>query len=83
MVIAHGQSLFPPHLVGRGITLLNIGTMGGGFVVQFVSGSIIDLFPQRRPGPIRWTHTGWCLRFQAALIAGQRLFLFLAVARAT
>ena len=34
VLIAHGKSLFPPHLLGRGITLLNIGTMGGVFVVQ-------------------------------------------------
>ena len=45
VVMAHGRSLVPPHLLGRTITLLNIGTMGGGFLVQFVSGAIIDLFP--------------------------------------
>ena len=45
VVMAHGRSLVPPHLLGRTITLLNIGTMGGGFLVQFVSGTIIDLFP--------------------------------------
>jgi hypothetical protein len=43
--MAHGRSLVPPHLLGRAMTLLNIGTMGGGFVVQFVSGALIDLFP--------------------------------------
>ena len=45
IVLAHGRSLVPPHLLGRCITLLNIGTMGGGFVVQFISGGVIDLFP--------------------------------------
>ena len=45
VVMAHGRSLVPPHLLGRTITLLNIGTMGGGFLVQFISGVIIDLFP--------------------------------------
>jgi MFS family permease len=44
LVMSHGRSLVPPHLLGRTITLLNIGTMGGGFLVQFVSGSIINLF---------------------------------------
>ena len=44
IVLAHGRSLVPPRLLGRTITLLNIGTMGGGFVVQFVSGAVIDLF---------------------------------------
>jgi len=45
VLMAHGRSLVAPHLLGRTITLLNIGTMGGGFLVQFVSGAIIDLFP--------------------------------------
>jgi MFS family permease len=45
VVLSHGRSLVPPHLLGRTITLLNIGTMGGGFLVQFVSGALIDLFP--------------------------------------
>jgi MFS family permease len=45
VVMSHGRSLVPPHLLGRAITLLNIGTMGGGFLVQFVSGALIDLFP--------------------------------------
>jgi MFS family permease len=45
VVLAHGRSLVPPHLLGRAITLLNIGTMGGGFVVQFISGAIIEMFP--------------------------------------
>ncbi len=45
VVMSHGRSLVPPHLLGRCITLLNIGTMGGGFLVQFVSGAVIGLFP--------------------------------------
>jgi MFS family permease len=44
VVMAHGRSLVPRHLLGRTITLLNIGTMGGGFLVQFVSGAVIGLF---------------------------------------
>jgi MFS family permease len=44
VVIAHGKSLFPRALVGRGMTLLNMGSMGGVFVTQTVSGLAIDLF---------------------------------------
>lgn len=44
VVIAHGKSLFPRKLVGRGMTLLNMGSMGGVFVSQSVSGLAIDLF---------------------------------------
>jgi MFS family permease len=45
LVMAQGKALLPPHLIGRGFTLLNIGTMGGGFLVQFISGAVINLFP--------------------------------------
>jgi predicted MFS family arabinose efflux permease len=44
VLIGHGRSLLPPRLIGRGMTLLNIGTMGGTFVVQLSSGALIDLF---------------------------------------
>jgi MFS family permease len=50
IVLAHGRSLVPPHLLGRTMTLLNIGTMGGGFVVQLVSGAVIDMFPTEANG---------------------------------
>ena len=49
VLIAHGKALFPPHLVGRALTLLNMGTMGGVFLVQIISGFVIGLFPDR-PG---------------------------------
>jgi hypothetical protein len=40
VLIAHGKSLFPAHLAGRGMTLMNIGTMGGVFVCQTITGFI-------------------------------------------
>ncbi len=45
VMIAHGKSLFPPHLAGRGMTLLNMGTMGGAFLSQTVTGFVINQFP--------------------------------------
>jgi MFS family permease len=45
VTLAHGRSLVPPRLLGRTMTLLNIGTMGGGFLAQLISGAVIDLFP--------------------------------------
>ena len=45
VVLAHGRSLLPTHLIGRGITFLNMGTIGGVFLSQLVSGAVIDLFP--------------------------------------
>ena len=45
VMIAHGKSLFPPHLVGRGMTILNMATMGGVFLSQTVTGFVINQFP--------------------------------------
>lgn len=44
VLIAHGKSLFEPRLVGRGITILNMGTMGGAFLTQALTGFVMDLF---------------------------------------
>jgi MFS family permease len=38
VILAHGKSLFPPDLTGRGMALLNMGTMSGSFITQWVSG---------------------------------------------
>jgi MFS family permease len=45
VLIAHGKSLFPPHLAGRGMTILNMATMGGAFLSQTVTGFVINQFP--------------------------------------
>ncbi len=37
-VVAHGRGFLPPHLMGRGVTLLNLFGMGGAGVIQFASG---------------------------------------------
>ena len=41
LVTGHGRHLFTPELVGRGITFLNIGTMGGVFMQQFFTGFVV------------------------------------------
>jgi len=38
IVISHGRSFLPPHLTGRGVTLMNLFGMGGAGVMQFLSG---------------------------------------------
>ena len=40
VVIAHARALFPPHLTGRGVTLMNLFGIGGVGLVQFASGRI-------------------------------------------
>lgn len=67
VLIAHGKSLFPPHLVGRGMTLMNMGTMGGVFVAQTVTGFLIDQFPPAGGGYALDAYRS-VFAFQAAVI---------------
>ncbi|HLT78988.1 MAG TPA: MFS transporter [Ferrovibrio sp.] len=41
MIFAHARSVFPPELVGRSMTTLNIGTMGGAAFQQIVTGYLM------------------------------------------
>jgi MFS family permease len=41
MVMAHGRALFPPHLVGRGVTLMNLFGIGAAGVAQVYSGHLM------------------------------------------
>ncbi len=45
IVTSHGRALFPDRLTGRGITLMNIATMGGVFVSQALTGLMVAQFP--------------------------------------
>lgn len=49
-ILAHGRAIFPSHLVGRGMTTLNVATMGGAAALQFLSGWVIGLFPRTPQG---------------------------------
>lgn len=42
VVIAHGRSFLPNHLLGRGVTLLNLFSVGGVGVMQFMSGGLFQ-----------------------------------------
>lgn len=42
VLIAHGRSFFPPHLMGRGVTLLNLFGIAGVGLGQFVTGRLYE-----------------------------------------
>jgi MFS family permease len=50
ILTAHGKSLFPAALTGRGITLMNIGTIGGAFLSQSVTGMLMDMVGRSESG---------------------------------
>ncbi|MGR3550668.1 MFS transporter [Pseudooceanicola sp.] len=42
VIMAHGRAFFPPHLVGRGVTMINLCGIGGAGVAQIITGRIYD-----------------------------------------
>ncbi|TDE37460.1 MFS transporter [Antarcticimicrobium sediminis] len=40
VIIAHGRAFIPAHLVGRGVTLLNLFVIGGVGLMQFITGRV-------------------------------------------
>lgn len=40
LLMAHGRAFFPPHLVGRGVTILNLFGIGGVGLFQMLSGRV-------------------------------------------
>jgi MFS family permease len=50
LLIAHGKALLASHQIGRGLTIFNVGSMGGTFLAQAYSGFVIGLFPAAADG---------------------------------
>ena len=42
LMMAHGRAFMPPHLTGRGITLLNFFSIGAVGLMQFGSGAVVE-----------------------------------------
>lgn len=73
MVVAHGRAFFPPHLVGRGVTLLNLFGIGAAGLAQVATGRIhAGLEAAGGAAP----YQGLFLFFAVALAAGLVVYLF-------
>lgn len=73
MVIAHGRAFFPPHLIGRGVTLLNLFGIAAVGLAQVVTGrihSFVDTPPASAPYQAIFGF------FAAALAAGLVIYAF-------
>lgn len=51
LLIAHGRAFMPPHLVGRGITFLNMVSIGGTGLLQFGSRPVFQ-WASAHAGPV-------------------------------
>ena len=75
LLMAHGRAFLPDHLLGRGITVLNFLFIGGGVVVQLVSGAAAQAMRDAgaQPGQI---YSAIHLGFAVALIAVTAIYAF-------
>lgn len=73
VIIAHGRSFFPPHLVGRGVTLMNLFGIGGAGLAQFASGRIHE---QMAPDGATQAYVAIFGFFGLMLLVGTLAYLF-------
>lgn len=73
VMIAHGRSFFPSHLLGRGVTLMNLFGIGGVGILQTLSGRVHRAVP---PIPPEAPYQAIFLIFGALLLAGCAIYLF-------
>lgn len=73
VIIAHGRAFFPPHLVGRGVTLMNLFGIGGVGVMQFASGRLHE---HMSGGPIAAPYAAIFAFFGLSLLLGTLIYLF-------
>ena len=74
MIIAHGRAFFPPHLAGRGVTLLNMFAIGGVGAVQFGTGPLHSAVAAQSGAAAAYA-TLFAV-FGGALVLGLGIYLF-------
>lgn len=73
VIVAHGASFAPPHLKGRGITLLNLASIGGVGLFQTYTGPLHDRFSSADPAT---GYTALFTFFALLVAAGLALYVF-------
>ena len=73
VLMAHGRSFVPDHLLGRGITLLNVLFIGGAGLLQPVSGAMMTAIQDR---PAAEAYANLHLLFGGLLLAGLAVYVF-------
>jgi MFS family permease len=73
VLMAHGRSFVPDHLLGRGITLLNVLFIGGAGVLQPLSGALMARMQDHPPAE---AYATLHLIFAGLLVAGLVIYLF-------
>jgi predicted MFS family arabinose efflux permease len=76
VLMAHGRSFYPPHLVGRGVTLMNLFAIGGVGVMQVATGRVFALAQEAGGGGPEAGYRVLFGFFAVTLVAGLVLYLF-------
>ena len=53
MVMAHGRAFLPPHLTGRGVSLINLFGIGGAGLMQIITGQSMYSYAWQPLPPLR------------------------------
>ena len=72
-MMAHGRSFYPPHLLGRGVTLMNLFGIGGVGIMQTVSSRVHATVS---PVPPEAPYQAIFLLFGGLLLAGCAVYVF-------
>jgi MFS family permease len=75
ILVAHGRSFFPEHLMGRGVTLVNLFAIGGVGVMQNLSAQIYDAKIIDAASPIV-SYNAVILLFSVTMLLGLAIYLF-------
>lgn len=73
VLMAHGRSFVPDHLLGRGITLLNVLFIGGAGVLQPLSGALMN---RLKDAPPEQAYATLHLIFAGLLVLGLLVYAF-------
>ncbi len=69
VIVAHGSSLFPRHLTGRGVTTVNLAQVIGLAVLPVMTGAIVGYFPEAGGVPTELAYR-WAFGAIALTLAG-------------
>ena len=73
MVMAHGRAFLPPHLIGRGVTLINLFGIGAAGVMQLVTGRVYAAVPA---DPVQAPYEAVFLTYVVLVAVGLTVYLF-------
>ncbi len=74
VIMAHGRSFLPTHLIGRGVTMLNLFSIGGAGLMQFMSGRVYAA--QLPAASVDLPYRAVFVLFAVVLLAGLAIYLF-------